>query len=75
MAAISRLEVKLQGETPAAPGLWDQTDRTRGHEKFRPKDENHLSDWIKRHLEGEIKGLYIVVARDVEIRDIVRSCG
>ena len=68
MAAIGRLEVKLQGETPAAPDLWDQTDRTRGQEKFRPKDENHLSDWIKRGLEDELKGLGIVVAREVEIR-------
>jgi len=68
MATISRLEVKLQGETPAAPDLWDQTDRTRGQEKFCPKDENHLSDWIKRNLETEREGLGIVVAREVEIR-------
>ena len=68
VAAIGKLDVKLQGETSAASDLWDQTGRTRGQEKFCPKDENHLSDWIKRHLEDELEGLGIAVAREPEIR-------
>jgi hypothetical protein len=54
----------LQGETPAAPDLWDQISRR----KFRPKDENHLSDYIKRHLERDLRGRAIVSLREVEIR-------
>ena len=57
--ALHVLQQMLQGETPAAPDLWDA---------FRPKDENHLSDWIKRNLELEMRGRGIVVAREVELR-------
>lgn len=66
--ALTILEERLQGETPQAFALWDQTDRTRGQEKFRPKDENHLSDWIKSNLETELQSRGVVVAREVEIR-------
>ena len=58
----------LQAETPAAPDLWDQVDRTRGEERFRPKDEDHFSDWIKRHLETELKKRGIIPSREVVIR-------
>jgi len=66
--SLVRLEMKLQGETPAAPDLWDQTDRTRGHERFRPKDENHLSDYVKRHLQDDLMRTGVVALREVEIR-------
>lgn len=66
--ALGALEQKLQGETYAAPDLWDQTDRTRGQEKFRPKDEGHLSDWVKRNLETELQTRGVVMAREPEIR-------
>jgi hypothetical protein len=66
--AIGVLEGRLQGETPQAFALWDQTDRSRGNERFRPKDENHLSDWLKASLEAELAARSIVVAREVEIR-------
>jgi len=57
--AIHTLQQILQGETPAAPDLWDA---------FRPKDENHFSDWIKRNLEFKLRERGIVAAREVEIR-------
>lgn len=66
--SLTTLEKQLQGETPQAFALWDQTDRTRGQEKFRPKDENHLSDWIKGNLGTQIQSRGVVVAREVEIR-------
>jgi hypothetical protein len=66
--ALGALEQRLQGETYAAPDLWDQTDRTRGQEKFRPKDEGHLSDWVKRNLETELKTRGVVMSREPEIR-------
>jgi len=66
--ALAVLEERLQGETPQAFALWDQIGRTRGQEKFRPKDENHLSDWIKSNLETELQSWGVIVAREVEIR-------
>ncbi len=57
--SLERLNLKLQGETPAAPGLWD---------KNRPKDENALSDVIKLHLQEDLAERGIVVNREVEIR-------
>ena len=57
--ALQALETTLQGETPAAPDLWDG---------LRPKDENHFSDWIKRNLQSELRKRGIIVAREVEIR-------
>ena len=62
------LENKLQGETPAAPDLWDQTSRVRGSEKWRPKDENHLSDWVKRNLETALVSRGVIAAREPVIR-------
>lgn len=53
----------LQSEY-AAPDLWDQLDKR----SFRPKDESHFSDWIKRNLATKFKRRGIVVAREVEIR-------
>jgi predicted NACHT family NTPase len=62
--SLKRLEVKLQGETPAAIDLWNEVSKG----KFRPKDEGRLSDYMKRHLEEDLKNKGIVVNREVEIR-------
>ncbi len=62
--SLRRLEGRLQGETPAAPFLWDKVAK----ERYRPKDENYLSDYVKLHLEADIKERGIVVNREVEIR-------
>lgn len=62
--SLKRLEAKLQGETPAAIDLWNEVDRN----VFRPKDENRFSDYVKRHLDEDIKQRGIVVNREVEIR-------
>ena len=62
--SFRRLEEKFQGETPAAPDLWNEVKPGR----FRPKDENHLSDYIKRHLEQDLKQRGIIALREVEIR-------
>lgn len=58
--SLERLECKLQGETPAVRFLWNENPM------IKPKDESALSDYIKNHLEGEIKE--IIVNREVEIR-------
>jgi len=64
LESLESLQLSLQGETPAAPDLWDEVVKG----KFRPKDENHLSDYIKRHLERDLRGRGIVSLREVEIR-------
>ncbi|MCI0696402.1 hypothetical protein L0337_30910, partial [candidate division KSB1 bacterium] len=51
LESLNRLESKLQSETPAAIDLWNEI----GKNVFRPKDENRFSDYVKRHLEEDIK--------------------
>ena len=57
--ALERLNEELQGETPAAPDCWD---------KDRPKDEEAISNYIKRYLEKDLMGRGIVINREVQIR-------
>jgi hypothetical protein len=64
--SLNRLEVKLQGETPAARDIWDQ-DRV-DKKRYRPIDENGFSDYVKRHLEVDLKQRGIITNREVEIR-------
>lgn len=62
--SLRRLEGKLQGETPAAPDLWNKRDdRT-----YRPKDEEAFSDYVKRHLQEDLEGKGVIVNREVVIR-------
>lgn len=71
--SLQRLETELQGETPAAPDLWDKIDHTRGQERYRPKDENSFSDYVKRYLERNLQSCGIVALREVQIRRGVGS--
>lgn len=68
--ALKRLEAKLQSETPAAIDLWGPIPGK--NNCYRPKDENHFSDYIKRFLEDDLEYRGIIVGREVEIR---RSMG
>jgi hypothetical protein len=65
VASLQRLEVKLQGETPAVIDLWNGPD---SNAKYQPKDENALSNYVKRHLQEDLGGRGVVVNREVEIR-------
>jgi hypothetical protein len=69
--SLERLGSELQGETPAAPDLWDEVRKG----AFKPKDENHLSDYIARHFRRNLKERKIVVNREVEIRPRVGKKG
>lgn len=62
--SLERLEEKLQGETPAAIYLWNKT----GRNLYRPKDENELSDFVKIHLDADLRDRGIIINREVEIR-------
>jgi hypothetical protein len=63
--SLKRLDAKLQGETPAAQFLWDKVI---GENAWRPKDENSFSDYVKIHLDENLKQRGVIVNREVEIR-------
>lgn len=62
--SLQRLEQKLYGETPAVFLLWNHL----GKEKYKPKTENEFSDYVKQHLEEDLREKGIIVNREVEIR-------
>lgn len=62
--SLKRLEARLQGETPAVIDLWNEI----GKNVYRPKDENRLSDYVKRHLDEDLTQRGVIVNREVEIR-------
>ena len=66
--SLRRLESKLQGETPAVIDLWNEVRSKGKNFKYRPKDEDRLSDYVKRHLESDLVGSGIILNREVEIR-------
>lgn len=67
LQSLKSLDSLFQGETPMAIYLWNERNN-KGVNLYRPKDENRLSDYVKAHLEKELKQKGIVVNREVEIR-------
>ncbi len=63
--ALAQLEKQLQGETPAARDLWDK--KTGSKTLYLPKPEEDISDYIKRHLDREVRERGVVVNREVRI--------
>jgi hypothetical protein len=61
---LVRLEQDLQGHTPAAIDIWNRTTKN----KYRPKEENEVSDYVKRFLDRELIASGILFHREVEIR-------
>lgn len=62
--SLKRLEIKLHGETPAVIDLWNEVNEG----IFEPKEENNLTDYIKRHIEEDLLQRGIIVNREVQIR-------
>ena len=62
--SLKRAEERLQDETPEAESLWNET----GKDTYKPKGENSFSNWLKSHLEADLKTQGIIVNREVEIR-------
>jgi hypothetical protein len=62
--SLQRLEQRLQGETPQVEFLWDQVK----DKQWKPKDENSFSNYVKNHLDLDLKQKGIIVNREVEIR-------
>jgi hypothetical protein len=75
--SLAHLEKDLQGETPAVVFLWNewklQNSERKTTRKFRPKEENQLSDFVKAHLLRDIRDRNIVINREVEIRPTMGS--
>ncbi len=61
--SLRSLEKELQGETPAAVFLWDHIK----DDQYKPKRETDFSDYIKLHLEKELRDRGVVVNREVQI--------
>ena len=61
--SLERLEPRLHGETPSVQFLWIPT----GRGKSKPRDESDLSDFLKLHLEEDLKARGIIVNREVQI--------
>lgn len=61
--SLIRFEKMLAGETPLAGNLWDQDKKG----FWRPKDEDHLSDNLKKHLEADLNKTGIILGREVQI--------
>lgn len=64
--SLVRLEEKLQrAEPPRAVSLWDYQADT---QLYRPKNEERLSDYIKGHLDDDLRDRGILLNREVENR-------
>ena len=79
--SLNRLQKRLQRqETPLARYLWDKVPEVPKGRKiakapkvlnetfFRPVDENTLSDYLKVHLQDELRDRGIILGREVVIR-------
>jgi hypothetical protein len=62
--SLGRYQRKLRGETPASFMLWDRQKDG----KFRPKEEERLSDALKLHLTEDLTRHGVVANREVVIR-------
>ncbi len=62
--SLESLRAKLRGEIPLVTNLWDKVSR----DKWKPKEEDHLSDNVAKHLEDELRGRGVVLNREVVIR-------
>jgi hypothetical protein len=61
--SLNRLQEQLHGETPSVQFLWNQTSQSNA----KPVDEAKLSDFVKLHLEMDLKVKQILVNREVQI--------
>jgi hypothetical protein len=66
--SLKRLELELQDETtPTVRFLWNECKECKKGGNF-PKTEQEFSDWVKKHLEKDLKPFPIVLNREVEIK-------
>ena len=61
MTSIEGYRTYLQGDTPAVGDLWNTQD------PIRPRDEEYLSDHLKRYLDLRLT-THVVINREVQVR-------
>ena len=67
--SLKSLELELQDETtPTVRFLWNECKNERKKSEYFPKTEQEFSDWVKKHLERDLKLFPIVLNREVEIK-------
>ncbi|HEX8549259.1 MAG TPA: HEAT repeat domain-containing protein, partial [Cytophagaceae bacterium] len=67
--SLGRLQARLKGTTPTASLLWNYCkDPKTGKNILNHKDENSLSDFVKMHLEYDLKDKRLIINREVEIK-------
>ena len=62
--SLERLQTKLRGELSPVRALWDRVSQGR----YRPIDEEDLSDYIGTHFKDDLISRGIVINREVQIR-------
>ncbi len=73
LESLERLEMRLQRqETPLASYLWNEWRGEKGADgkkelRFKPKDEESFSDWVRVHLHDDLAGRGIIIGREVKI--------
>jgi hypothetical protein len=67
--SLERLQANLQGETPEAQFLWENI----GKADTKPKDEGAFSDYVKIHLDKDLKQRGILLNREVQIHRVERT--
>lgn len=67
--SLKMLELELQDETtPTVRFLWNECKNELKKGVYFPKTENDLSDWVKKHLERDLKQFLIAAYREAEIK-------
>jgi len=62
--SLDRLQAELYGETPAVRDLWDKLEG----ERWRPVEEEALSDYVKRFLDRDLGRSGVIVNREVVVK-------
>lgn len=71
--SLERFEVILQGDNSLSSTLWDHFSPK--VDKYTPKSEEVLSDFLKHHLNTELKAYGISSYREVQLRKPNRIAG
>lgn len=64
LESLHRLQSEIQGTTPAVKNLWNEYSNG----VCRPKEEDHLSDYVKLFLQRDLAERRIVANREVQVR-------
>lgn len=65
--SLRRLEKDLHDVNPDVKFLWNDP-KIGGKIRYTPKDESSVSDYVKSHLDRDLKEMAVFVAREVEFR-------